>query len=245
MSISRSVVTISMALTTLLAFACVGDQDWPDDVTALSLPGDGYYPESLTAAADGTLYVGSLGTGQVLSFSPGSSTATTFLPGGDPRGVSGVFADSDTSTLYLCAVDLTTTPPTTAVRTYDLESAALLNEYPFPSPAFCDDFALDGAGNLYVSDAFGSVYKLTEGGTALALWKRDPLLAPASETGFGADGIAVGEGMLCPAPPGQPQPSPQDSTSPPRSPDRAEATGFPKGSSIISWMGPRPPLRSP
>lgn len=196
MRISRSVVKTSMALATLLALACGGDEDWPEDVTALSLPGDEYYPESLTAAADGTLYVGSLGTGQVVSFIPGSSTATTFLPGGDPKGVSGVFADSDTATLYVCAVDLTTTPPTTEVRTYDLGNAALMDAYPFPGPAFCDDFALDGDGNLYVSDAFGSIYKLTEGGTALTLWKRDPLLAPSSETGFGADGIVVGEGML-------------------------------------------------
>src|SRR5690242_798243 len=145
----------SMALTTLLVLACCGDEkdvtnDWPDDVTALSLPGDTYYPESLTAAADGTLYVGSLATGQVVRFAPGSSEATTFLAGGDPKGVSGVFADSGTSTLYLCAVDLTTTPPTTEVRTYDLGTAALKNRYPFPGPAFCDDFARDPAGNLYV-----------------------------------------------------------------------------------------------
>lgn len=204
MSISGSATKIWMAFTTLLALACGGGldpnegatEDWPEDVTALILPGDRYYPESLTAAADGTLYVGSLGTDQVVSFAPGSTTASTFLAGGDPKGVSGVFADSGTSTLYLCAVDLTTSPPTTEVRTYDLGTAALRNTYPFPGPAFCDDFALDGAGNLYVADAFGSVYKLNKGGAELTLWKQDPLLAPSSPTGFGADGIVVGQGML-------------------------------------------------
>lgn len=208
MSISRRTTKTIMAHTTLLLLACgcgsnkdnvTVDQvakDWLESVTALTLPGDRYYPESMTAADDGTLYVGSLGTGQVVSFAPGSSTATTFLAGGDPKGVSGVFADSGTKTLYLCSVDLTTSPPTTEVRTYDLNTATLKNTYPFPNPAFCDDFALDTTGNLYITDAFGSVYRLRKGETSLTLWKQDPLLAPSSATGYGADGIAVGQGMV-------------------------------------------------
>jgi len=159
--------------------------------TTLVLPGDKYYPESLHAASDGTLYVGSLGTGQVVKFAPGSTTSTTFLAGGDPKGVSGVLVDSTASTLWLCAVDLTTTPPTTEVRSYDLATATKKASFGFSKPAFCNDLVLDSAGNLFVSDSFGSVWQLKKGATALAEWKSDALLAPSTATGFGADGIVV------------------------------------------------------
>jgi sugar lactone lactonase YvrE len=201
MGSSRSsirVCTILAAIAAIAASACGADEemDWKDDVQALSLPGDRYYPESLTAAADGTLYVGSLGTGQVVKVSPGESTFTTFLAGGDPKGVAGLLVDDGSSTLFLCAVDLTTTPPTTEVRGYHLDDASLKNRYSFPEPAFCNDLALDGAGNLYISDSFGGIYKLLKGATTLSSWKRDPLLAPSSPTGFGADGLAVGRDVL-------------------------------------------------
>jgi streptogramin lyase len=157
--------------------------------TSLTLPGDSFYPESLHAAADGTLYVGSLGTGQVVTFAPGSTTATTFLAGGDPKGVAGVFVDG--GTLWLCAADLSTSPPGSEVRAYDVATKAKKASYPFSQPAFCNDFATDAAGNLFVADSFGNVWQLKKGASALAIWKSDPLLQPSTATGFGADGIVV------------------------------------------------------
>ena len=165
--------------------------------TSLTLPGDKYYPESLHAAADGTLYVGSLGTGQVVKFAPGATTSTSFIAAGDPKGVAGVFIDSAGSTLWLCAADLSTTPPTTEVRSYELATATKKASFTFSQPAFCNDFALDASGNLFVSDSFGNVWQLKKGATALTIWKTDPLLAPSTATGFGADGIALdGAGNL-------------------------------------------------
>ena len=66
-------------------------------VTQVALPGDTFYPESLNAAADGTLFVGSLGTGAVVKVAPGSSSAVQFLTVGAPRGVTGVLPDSASS----------------------------------------------------------------------------------------------------------------------------------------------------
>jgi DNA-binding beta-propeller fold protein YncE len=184
--------TMALLLSGALAtFACGETEESPLLPEQVALPGDTYYPESLTAAADGTLYVGSLATGQVVMFKPGVTEPEPFLAGGDPKGVAGVLADSDSSTLYLCAVDLTTMPPTTEVRAYDLETKKLRRKYPFGAPAFCNDLALDTAGNLYVADSFGKIHKLPRGGTALAVWSSDPLLAPSSPSGYGADGIAV------------------------------------------------------
>ena len=174
--------------------------DAPKDAPApssLELPGDKYFPESLHAAADGTLYVGSLGTGQVVKFAPGSKTSTTFIAAGDPKGVAGVFVDNAASMLWLCAADISATPPATEVRGYDLATATKKATFTFSVPAFCNDFALDATGNLFVADSFGKIWQLKKGATSLVVWKSDPLLAPSTATGFGADGLALdGAGNL-------------------------------------------------
>ena len=174
-----------------------GDASDTTAPTSLVLPGDKYYPESLNAAADGTLYVGSLGTGEVVKFAPGSTTAVQFVAPGDPKGVTGVFVDGAGGQLWLCAVDLSVSPPATEVRAYDLASGAKKTTLAFSSPAFCNDFALDAAGTLYVADSFGKVWSMKKTDTALSVWSSDPLLATTVTGGFGADGIALdGAGNL-------------------------------------------------
>jgi sugar lactone lactonase YvrE len=175
--------------------ACGGG---PADVPTFSIPVDAYYPESLTITSDGTLLVGSLGTGQVVKFAPGATTHSTFVaPGGDLKNASGVFADDAGGLLYVCSVNLADLSAPPSVRTYDLKSGAAKGNYPFPASAFCNDFGLDGTGNLYATDSFGKIYKLAKGGTQLELWNSDPLLAPSQSGGFGADGIVFdGKGNL-------------------------------------------------
>ena len=79
------------------------------------------------------------------------------------------------------------TPP--AVRSFNLADGSAKGTYAFPSPAFCNDMAFDGNHNLYVTDSFGKIYRLPDGGSALAVWSSDPKLASAMPMGFGADGI--------------------------------------------------------
>src|SRR5258708_5231570 len=87
--------------------------------------------------------------------------------------------------------------PTSTVRAFNLADGALKASYPFPSAGFCNDFTLDGAGNLFVSDSFGKINVLRQGAAKLETWSSDPLLAPPSPTGFGADGICFdGVGAL-------------------------------------------------
>jgi sugar lactone lactonase YvrE len=182
------------AFTASLLAACGG----PADVPSFTLPGERFYPESLTVSSDGTLFVGSLGTGQVSKFAPGATTPTAFVAaGGEVKNVSGVFADDATSTLYLCAVDLSNLGAPPSIRAYDLKSGAAKGSYVFPSSAFCNDMTVDSKGNLYATDSFGKIFRLPKGGSALSVWSSDALLAPSSESGFGADGIAFdGQGNL-------------------------------------------------
>ncbi|HVE86101.1 MAG TPA: hypothetical protein VND93_24760 [Myxococcales bacterium] len=165
-----------------------GPQGPAGSADVLQLPGPTYYPESLTASADGTLYVGSLPTGEVVRFRPGAIIPEAFLPAGTVKGVAGVLADDAGGQLWLCAVDLGfSTPP--EVRSFDLGTGEPRVRAALPASAFCNDLALDGQRNLYATDSFGNVYRLPAGGTALEQWASDPLLAPSAEGGFGADGI--------------------------------------------------------
>jgi sugar lactone lactonase YvrE len=178
---------------------CAGGVDTPSasDLRApevIALPGDHFFPESINATADGTLYVSSIATGAVVRVAPGAGVST-FIAGNavnpaDPKGVTGVLPDGPSSTLYLCAVDLSTTPPATELRTYELATGTLKQRYAFSTPAFCNDLALTPTGDLYVSDSFGKVWKLAAGATTLTVWSDDPLLAPPAG-GFGANGLAL------------------------------------------------------
>src|SRR5689334_23153730 len=102
--------------TTILAMsllgACAGDPHQPDE---LALPGSAYYPESLHASADGTLYVGSLATGEITAYDDGDTTPRTVLAAGaaNVTGETGVFAHGDQ--LWICSIDTTFQRPTQLV----------------------------------------------------------------------------------------------------------------------------------
>lgn len=170
----------------------VGPQG-PADVEQLELPGPAYYPENVTASADGTVYVGSVATGEVAKFAPGEVKSTPFIPAGALKGVAGVLADDSTGSLFVAAIDpMFASAP--SVQRYDLATGALKATFTFPSTAFAfpNDFALDSQHRLYVTDSFeGAVWKIddtTQDGQ-LTQWKQDALLAAVNMNAFGADGI--------------------------------------------------------
>ena len=60
----------------------------------LELPG-AFFPESITAAPNGALFVSSLVTGEIVRFAPGSHMAETFVAEDVNVGTAGVMADPD------------------------------------------------------------------------------------------------------------------------------------------------------
>jgi sugar lactone lactonase YvrE len=169
-----------------LASGCVDD----DPPATIALPGEDYYPESLSASPSGELYVGSLGTGQIVRADPETAEVTTVVPAGSV-GIAGVHVGVDGNSLWACAVDLSTQPPATALRHHDLTTGEIVQQLEFPTAAFCNDLAQDPEGVLYVADSFGKVWRLPGDATALEEWSADPLLAPSQPDGFGADGIVL------------------------------------------------------
>ena len=185
----RSRPAIASLLAVALLAAC-GDEEGaqPDEI---ALPGDAYHPESLSADADGTLYVGSLVTGQVVAFADGETEGTVVV--GESSGVTGVAGVTVRGDeLWLCSIDTTFQRPT-EVRSFSLDGDPLAR-FPAGENRFCNDLAFDAAGALYVTDSFsGTVLRLAPGADALEPWIEDDALAPAMPGGFGLDGLAVVE----------------------------------------------------
>jgi sugar lactone lactonase YvrE len=162
----------------------------------LSLPGPAFFPESITAAPSGELFVSSLTTGEIVRFSPGSSEPMTFVADDVNVGTAGVMVDSKRDVLWACAVDLSF-QTASELRAFDLSTGALVASYPMPDGGVCADIAL-ARGDVYVTDTVGGrIVRLTgmnpvsaEGGT-LTVWSADPQLAgggPLRINGIAFDG---------------------------------------------------------
>jgi hypothetical protein len=144
----------------------------------LVLPGDNYFPESITASLGGALYVSSITTGEIVRFASPFAPAEVFVPAGVNVGTAGVAFDDSRQVLWACAVDLTFATPT-ALRAFSASDGSLVASYTVPSGGVCADIAF-ARGDIYVTDTLlGLVFKLTtrprhaDGGT-LAVWSADP-----------------------------------------------------------------------
>jgi sugar lactone lactonase YvrE len=183
--------SIRIGLVAAAAAALVAGAARAQDV---SMPDNRAFPESITSDKAGDIIIGSMGNGGVYRAKAGSDAAELWI---DPKvsGITfmaGVLADDATSTLYACS-GANGAPPDlvaqkSAVKVFDLKTGGAKASYPMPYGAmsFCNDFAVDKAGNLYVTDTVGgAVHRLKKGGSALEVWIKDAKLA-------GADGVAVG-----------------------------------------------------
>jgi sugar lactone lactonase YvrE len=148
----------------------------------LSLPGPAFFPESITAAPGGSLFVSSLVTGEIVRLAPGSSEPRTFVADDVNVGTAGVMVDEERNVLWACAVDLSF-QTASELRAFDLRTGALEASYTMPDGGVCADIAL-ARGDVYVTDTLGGrIVRLTTprrdtalGGT-LEVWSDDPKLA--------------------------------------------------------------------
>lgn len=190
----RRSTSFVVAAVALFASACGGSSPKAWDVDQLQLPGSSYFPESLTAAADGTLYVGSLGTGQIVRFSPGDAVAHVLAAPSSDRNIAGVLADDESASVLACTGSIMSFGRGNYVSRFAAADGTLTARHPLPDGAFCNDLAFDGAHNLYLTDSIGGrIFKLAHGavdGTAPAEWAAHALLRGPTMADLGADGIA-------------------------------------------------------
>jgi sugar lactone lactonase YvrE len=147
------------------------------------IPGDRYFPEGVTAATDGTFFVGSLFEGCIMRTPAGAARMEPFISAGANGLVSvlGLWVDEDRNTLWACSSDagngrLTGGAPV-GVKAFDLQTGAASGSYDFPGGGFANDLTFDAQGNLYVTDSWTPrILRLRAGGAALDEWINDPQL---------------------------------------------------------------------
>jgi len=178
-----------------LAAACLtpgcdkaSDPGTPASRDTIALPGTRVFPESIAAASDGTLYVGSAGHGSIYRVPPGGA-AQIWLDSekSGTRSVFGLVVDESGNALWACTnAPIEGDGPGAALRRYALGSGAQTGHWPITGETpICNDIALADDGSVFLTDTLaGRVLRLPPDGTALEPWFED------KDALFGVDGIA-------------------------------------------------------
>ena len=171
---------------------------------SIGLPGDRVFPENITSTKDGTLYVGSLGSGGIIRIRPGAAKGEIWIKPGafGSRSIFGVLADERSNTLWACSNDLAalgiaiaSTENGSALKGFDLKTGQGKVSAKLPGDhTLCNDIAIGADGSAFVTNsAAPQILRLPPGGGQLEVWANDALLAPPAG-GAGLDGIAFGTG---------------------------------------------------
>ncbi|MCV2370593.1 hypothetical protein [Roseateles oligotrophus] len=193
--VSFTRLLITCALPLALMSASIRTTAAPrSQAQVLPLPAD-WYPESVAAGSDGSLYVGSWRQGAVLRLRPGARAGEVLVaPGSNGlANAQGLLVDAKRNALWVCSGNsgFTTVAQTpSALKRYELTTGKPVASYAMPDAGYCNDLVQDGPGNLYITDSFHPrILRLPVGASALQVWKDDPLLGGAGPYP-GLNGIA-------------------------------------------------------
>ncbi len=171
-----------------------------DGSTSVRLPDTSRFPESVTADANGTLFVSSIADGGVLKVGADGAVVSQFMKPGDhgTRSTFGLLADPKRGVLWVASNDATPLgakgPNGTEgawVKAFDVATGAMKTSVRLPgAKALANDFALDGDGSLYVTNTFApQILRLKPAATEFEVFVEDPILSKGLDgIAFGADG---------------------------------------------------------
>jgi sugar lactone lactonase YvrE len=169
---------------------------------SIDLPGERAFPESISAASDGTLYVSSLASGGIVRIKPGASTAEQWIKPGafDSRSTFGVLIDERSNLLWVCSNDMSgkgvpgpSSIPGSYLKGFDLSTGKGKISAGLPgSKNLCNDMAIAADGSIYVTNSRApQILRLKPGGNELEVFLEDQQFEPPKD-GVGLDGIAIG-----------------------------------------------------
>ncbi|GJD33093.1 Virginiamycin B lyase [Methylobacterium adhaesivum] len=190
-----SALRVSVVFTLLGLPAIASDR--PDTIR---LPDTGRFPENVTSAANGTLFVSSIADGGVLRIDGGGAVATAFLKPGDHGTPStfGLLVDERRGTLWVASNDATAIgakgPTGTEggwVKAFDLATGALKQSVRLAGEkTLANDLVLDAQGALYVTNTFApQILRLKPSAAEFDVFVEDEALKKGLDgIAFGADG---------------------------------------------------------
>jgi sugar lactone lactonase YvrE len=190
---------------TVIAFVCSSalvTSLIADERKVIEIPGDQAYPESMSAASDGTIYISSIASGGVARVKPGDTKAEMWIKPGafGTRNTFGVLVDEKSKTLWVCSNDISglgvpgpSTVPGAYLKGFDLATGEGKFSAEFPGKAnVCNDMVIAPDGTMYVTNtAAPQILRLKPGAKELDVWLENDLLVP--KNGAGLDGIALGD----------------------------------------------------
>ncbi|MDY6940654.1 MAG: gluconolaconase [Cyanobacteriota bacterium] len=162
----------------------------------IELPANFEYPNGITHASDGTLYVGSITSGQILRITPDGKTETFFSGNDDVFAATSLRLDESRDILWGTSPDFLGTRNSEGEVTHrlprvfaiDTRSGTVLHVIPMPEGGFGNDIALDREGGLYITDStLARIHYLAPQTTQLQTWAADERFRAQ---GIGLAGIA-------------------------------------------------------
>jgi sugar lactone lactonase YvrE len=156
----------------------------------------GAQPESITAAPDGGLILGSAGKPTIYRAGKNSTKAEPWIDVSADGNVTflGVLADASTNTLWACEIGprgAPGTPTPSSLLSFDLTSGAPKTRWKLPGDSsLCNDFTIGPDHALYVSDTFNStIYRVRPGASQGEVFINNRALD-------GIDGLTFLDGVL-------------------------------------------------
>jgi sugar lactone lactonase YvrE len=182
--------------------------DGASGASPITLPGTDFYPEGITAASDGTLYVGSIMQGVIMKVPAGSLRAEPFVEKGvAKRGVLGMTVDADRQMLWFCdsnpkLEEAKKAGELVGVRLTDAKELVrhALSREADKAP-FCNDVIVSPDGALWITDsAIGRVFhvpaKAALQANSAEVWLSGGEVGPPPSGGSGANGLEWMDGVL-------------------------------------------------
>lgn len=179
----------AIILTLLLSTACGSNNNNDDDITiytprveaSISLTNTDYYPDSIAAMKDGTLFVGSMGSGQIDKIAKDTNEASSFIPE-DKDGLTalGLLVDEDNNKLWACHWDFKNYGAVhqARLRSFNLITGQLESTHLMPKGSLCNDLTQDQKGHIYITCSFtNQIYRLNKGASEVAVWSNDALFS--------------------------------------------------------------------
>lgn len=173
-------------------------------LTPIKLPHNFQYPNGITNASDGTLYVGSITSGKILRINSNSKIETLFPGNDNVFAATSLRLDEPRGILWGCSPDflgrrspsgqIVRRPP--RIFAIDARSGKVLRVILMPDGGFGNDMALDPQGGVYLTDSIlGRIYYIALGTSELTTWAEDERFL-SDEIGMAgiarrADGVAI------------------------------------------------------